>query len=74
MADSRIGMRAELHPATNAWMRGDRYGEIVAVSKRSGSYLDPNDSRNGPTFTVLMDKSGKRVRVTAYNLTRIFAS
>ncbi len=71
MKDSRIGMRAELHPATDAWMRGDRYGDIVAVS-RPRHYLDPNHPSNGETFTILMDKSGKRLRVSARNLTRIF--
>jgi hypothetical protein len=32
----RIGERVELHPGTDAWMRGDRYGEIVAVVERHG--------------------------------------
>ena len=71
MKDSRIGMRVELHPATDAWMRGDRYGDIVAIS-RPRHYIDPNDPRNGETFTVHMDKSGKRLRVTAYNLAQVF--
>ena len=53
-------------------MMGDRYGEIVAVSKRSRSFLDPRDPRNGQTFTVLMDKSGKSRRLTGAYIHRIF--
>lgn len=70
--DFRIGMRAELHPATDAWMRGDRYGEIVAVSKRVRTFLDPRDPRNGHTFTIKMDKSGRKLRVSEGNIARIF--
>ena len=60
MADYRIGMRAELHPATDAWMRGDRYGDIVLVSK------------DGQTFRIRMDRSGKTLTVSERNLARVF--
>ena len=72
MADYRIGMRAELHPATDAWMRGDRYGEIVAVSAKSHSYVDPGYPRNGHTFTIQMDRSGRKLRVSEGNIARVF--
>ena len=72
MADYRIGMRAELHPATDAWMRGDRYGDIVGVSKRSRSYPDPDDPRNGHTFRIRMDRSGRTLTVSEGNLARVF--
>lgn len=72
MTDSRIGKRCQLHPALDRWMRGDRYGEIVAVSKRSRSYLDPTDWRNGHTFTVLMDHSGQRIKVAEGNIVEVF--
>ena len=29
--DFGIGDRVQLHPATDAWMRGDRYGRVAAV-------------------------------------------
>jgi len=70
--DSRIGMRAELHPATDAWMRGDRYGDIVSVSKRSRSFLDPRDPRNGHTFRIRMDRSGRTLTVSEGNIFRVF--
>ena len=70
MTDYRIGKRVELHPATDAWMMGDRYGEIVGVSKRARSFLDPRDPRNGHTFRVKMDRSGKVLRVSEGNIAR----
>ena len=72
MTDSRVGKRVQLHPATDRWMRGDKYGEIVAVSTRSRSYLDPRDPRNGHTFTVLMDRSGQRIKVAEGNIVEVF--
>ena len=74
MVDSRIGMRAELHPATDAWMQGDRYGDIVGVSARVRSYLDPRDPRNGHTFRVRMDRSGRVLRVAEGNIARVFSA
>lgn len=50
----RIGERVELHPGTDAWMRGDRFGEIVAVIERHGRPV---------TVRVLMDKSGRVLRL-----------
>jgi hypothetical protein len=29
--DFRPGQRVQLHPATDAWMRGDRFGTVVSV-------------------------------------------
>ncbi len=29
----RIGERVQAHPATDAWMMGDRYGEVVKIGK-----------------------------------------
>ena len=28
-----VGQRIQLHPATDAWMAGDRYGEIVKLGR-----------------------------------------
>jgi hypothetical protein len=30
----RPGDRVELHPATDWWMRGARYGEVVAIERK----------------------------------------
>lgn len=72
MKDPRIGKRCELHSATDRWMMGDRYGVIVAISKRVRSYIDPRDPRNGQVFTVLLDKSGKRIRFSEGNINQVF--
>ncbi len=71
--DSRIGKRVELHPATDRWMMGDCYGEIVGIGKHARSFIDPQDSRNGVVFRVKMDKSGKVLRVSEANIGRIFS-
>jgi hypothetical protein len=52
------GARVQLHPATDAWMRGDRWGEIVAVACRRGRVV----------YRVLMDRSGRVLRVAQGNL------
>lgn len=33
LADFKIGDRVELHPATDAWMSGDRYGEVKEIGR-----------------------------------------
>lgn len=43
------GTRVQLHPATDAWMRGDRYGEIVKAGPR--------------LYHVLMDTSGRTRKI-----------
>jgi len=48
------GTRVQLHPATDAWMRGDRYGEIAKLGSKYA--------------TVKMDTSGRNRRVAYDNL------
>ena len=49
-----VGDRVELHPATDAWARGDRYGQIV---------------RRGTKFYhVAMDRSQRVLRVPPRNI------
>ena len=50
-----VGRRVELHPATDAWMRGDRYGEVVKIGRT--------------LIHVRMDRSGKVRKVSADLLT-----
>lgn len=33
ITDIKAGQRIQLRPATDAWMQGDRYGEVVRVGK-----------------------------------------
>lgn len=53
--------RVELHPATDAWMQGDRYGSIQARWE------------NGDVL-VRLDKSDKLKRFKKVDITREFAT
>jgi hypothetical protein len=52
--------RIELHPATDRWMMGDRYGSVVGEFVRRGRRF----------FRVRMDRSGKTVTVSESNVGR----
>lgn len=41
-----VGDRVELHPATDRWMRGDRFGEVVKLGRR---YVHVKLDRSGDT-------------------------
>ena len=45
-----IGQRVETHPATDAWMQGDRFGEVVGYGQRRAGVAP---------VKVLMDRSGR---------------
>lgn len=45
-----VGDRVEIHPATDRWMVGDRFGVVTTDATRSGKY--------GPRFRVRFDRSG----------------
>jgi hypothetical protein len=34
LADFKVGDRVELHPATDMWMRGARFGTVTKVGRR----------------------------------------
>ena len=44
-----VGQRVQLHPATDSWMRGDRYGEVKRVTAKY--------------YHVAMDRSGRMLRI-----------
>jgi len=48
--DYPVGTSVELHPATDSWMRGDRYGTVVGYG------------RGGVRLRIKMDRSGKTKR------------
>lgn len=50
----RLHERVELHPATDAWMRGDRYGTIKKVTKKY--------------YHIAMDRSGRVLVVPERNV------
>ena len=56
-----IGTRVELHPATDEFMKGDRYGTITRVFH--GNTID--------LYKVKLDKSGKTPVFGAHDLKEI---
>lgn len=53
-----VGQRVEISPSYDLWMRGDRYGEIVKITKKS--------------IHIRMDKSKRILRVPLYRPTGIY--
>lgn len=54
LSQFEVGDRVETNPATDAWMSGDRYGEVVKIGR---FYLH-----------VKMDRSGKTRRIVPENI------
>jgi hypothetical protein len=52
-----VGQRVQLHPGTDRWMRGDRYGTVVHVTKNM--------------VHVKLDRSGQKVAFAPRNLTHV---
>jgi hypothetical protein len=52
--DYKPGQRVQLHPATDAWMQGDRYGQVVKSGREK--------------VHVKMDRSGRTLRVHPDNI------
>jgi hypothetical protein len=50
-----IGMRVEIPPHLDAWMRGDRYGEIVSTMKTKPSFARVKLDKSGKVVAVHMD-------------------
>lgn len=53
------GQRVELPPHMDAWMRGDRYGEIVGFGRIEYEATDDAPARELQIARVKMDKSGR---------------
>ena len=58
------GDRVQLHPATDAWMQGDRYGEIVKVTMRQ---------QMPHRVHVRLDKSQRTVRLSPANIAEVLS-
>jgi hypothetical protein len=48
--DDSLDMRVQLHPSTDQWMMGDRYGTVTGRTRAGG-------------YRVKMDRSGRTLRV-----------
>jgi hypothetical protein len=49
----QVGDRVQLHPATDRWMMGDRYGVVMEVKMCKGP------ARTNWKYRVKLDRSGK---------------
>ena len=54
------GTRVEIPAYTDAWMRGDRYGEIIQTFRH---WQMKRQGMSKPVVHVKLDKSGKIVRL-----------
>jgi hypothetical protein len=57
--DFNVGMRVELHPSTDQWMMGDRFGDVVQVGRKR--------------VYVKMDRSGRILRVLPQHIGQIIS-
>lgn len=54
-----VGDRCEVHPATNAWIFGDRCGEIVKFGRK---YVHVRMDRSGRTLRFVPDHIWRIIR------------
>ncbi|QNJ58297.1 hypothetical protein SEA_ELLIE_74 [Mycobacterium phage Ellie] len=59
VTEFEVGARVATHPATSAWLRGDRFGEVVALGRNQ--------------VVVRLDRSQHAVRFTPRNLAHMAA-
>lgn len=61
----KIGDRVKLHPATDAWMRGDRYGTVLRVSQRP--------TKEGFRWIFVDGDSGRTYRIHPDNVSEVIS-
>jgi hypothetical protein len=54
LSDFSIGDRVEVHPATDVWMQGDRFGVVVKIGRAK--------------LTLRMDRSDRELRFAPGNI------
>lgn len=66
------GQRVELHPATDDWMRGDRFGTVIGYGRKR-EYVDTFTKERSMVrpIRVKLDKSGRVRRFHPDNLIAI---
>ena len=58
LSQFKVGDRVELHPATDAWMSGDRYGEVINIGR---FYLHVRMDRSKLLRKLTPDKIQRKV-------------
>jgi hypothetical protein len=65
--------RVQLHPASDYWMQGDRYGTVVSIGRlREGYERGTEDRYLFRPINVKLDKSGRTVRLHPANVLEVF--
>ncbi len=71
-------MRVQIPVYTDRWMMGDRYGEVVKVTRKCNKLTANEKARTSYRWEleqeiahVLLDKSGKTVRVILFDCTPV---
>lgn len=59
-------MACQLHPATDHWMRGDRYGKVIRQVKPNR--IDPREE----FYRVRLDKSRRVITIHVSNISEFF--
>lgn len=62
----KVGQRVQLHPRTDRWMMGDRYGEVSKEIRLEINNLAVLPEKK--LVAVKMDRSGKTLKVHPGNL------
>ena len=67
-----IGQRVSIHPAHDAWMQGDRYGEVVGDG-RAREYRDrfTGEVAKARPYLVKMDRSRRTLRMHHSHVERV---
>jgi hypothetical protein len=58
LTDYKVGDRIESAPHTNAWMQGDRYGEVVKIGR---FYLHVKMDRSGLVKRFVPENIGRKL-------------
>jgi hypothetical protein len=64
-------MRVQIPVWTDRWMMGDRYGEIVKITKYRPRTTSGEESRQREVAHVKLDKSGKTMRFLLDDCTEV---
>lgn len=66
------GQRVQLHPATDAWMQGDKFGTVIGYGRKK-YYYTLNDGTSGfvRLIRIKLDKSGRVRRFHPKNVSAI---
>ena len=66
--EHRVGQRVSTHPATDAWMRGDRYGTVEKVARLLPIHGRGDRYGTRTVVYVRLDRSGRLLPFAPWDL------